>query len=213
MNEYDDDSLLARLRAADPAGSLPPAGPERVADLLEDVMGETTTRSTESRDSGTRDRSPLTWLVAAAAVLLIVATGAFALVNRDHGTTATSQPTVTSLQAPAPGASPLCIRPNVKVLEAQTIAFRGTLTSVDSAAGTLTFEVTDWFRGGPTDLVRVTMTAQPHVDGFLGFIGLDDLRPGTVYLVAAHGGLVTGCGFTGPDTPARAALYEQAYGG
>ena len=75
VNEYDDDSLLARLRAADPAASLPPAGPERVADLLEDVMSETTTRTTESRDTGTHDRSPLTWLVAAAAVLLILATG------------------------------------------------------------------------------------------------------------------------------------------
>jgi len=39
VNEYDDDSLLARLRAADPAASLPPADPEGVADLLEDVMG------------------------------------------------------------------------------------------------------------------------------------------------------------------------------
>ncbi len=100
MNEYDDDSLLARLRAADPAASLPPADPERVADLLEDVMGETTTRTTESRDTGARDRSPLTWLVAAAAVLLIMATGAFALVDRGHDTTATADQTVTSLAVP-----------------------------------------------------------------------------------------------------------------
>ena len=208
MNEYDDDSLLARLRAADPAASLPPADPEGVADLLEDVMGETTTRTTESRDTGTHDRSPLTWLVAAAAVLLIVATGAFALVNRDQGTTPSSQPTVTSLVA-APRVDALCIRPNIRVLQAQTIAFRGTLRSTDPAAGTATFEVRDWFRGGPTELVRVT-TPDDRIERLV-FLG--DLVPGRTYLVAAHDGLITGCGFTGPDTPARAALYEQAFGG
>ena len=202
----DDDSLLARLRAADPAASLPPTDPERVAVLLEAAMSDT--RTDESRDTGTHDRSPLTWLVAAAAVLLIVATGAFALLGRDHDTAATAAPTVTSLHA-VPRVDALCLQPNARVLRAQTIAFRGTLTSTDPAAGTATFEVTDWYRGGPTDLVRVT-TADDRIEGL---ISLGDLVRGRSYLVSAHAGLVTGCGFTGPDTPARAALYERAFGG
>ena len=37
-----DDELLARLRAADPAASLPPADPDRVARLLEDTMSHDT---------------------------------------------------------------------------------------------------------------------------------------------------------------------------
>ena len=57
----DDDELRARLRAADPASSLPPADPERVARLLEDVMS--TELTTEYRETGTRNRGPLTWAV------------------------------------------------------------------------------------------------------------------------------------------------------
>jgi hypothetical protein len=205
VNEYDDDSLLARVRAADPAASLPPAGPERVAELLQDVMGETTTRTTESRDTGTRDRSPLTWLIAAAAVLLIAATGAFALVHRGHGTTATADRTVTSLTLPA--SQGRCLVPNAEVLRVQTIAFRGTLTALaDDAA---TFRVDDWFTGGPTDLAKVSAPSQRLAP----FVGGADLKVGGRYLVAARDGVVTGCGFSGPDSPARSALYDRAFGG
>ena len=52
-----DDELRDRLRAADPASSLPPADPERVARLLEDVMS--TELTTENRETGTRGRGPV----------------------------------------------------------------------------------------------------------------------------------------------------------
>ena len=45
-----DDELQVRLRAADPAASLPPADPSRVARLLEDTMSEDP--SAESRATG-----------------------------------------------------------------------------------------------------------------------------------------------------------------
>ncbi len=201
MSEYDDDSLLARLRAADPAASLPPAGPERVADLLENAVGETTTRTTETGDT----RSPLTWLVAAAVVLLIVAAGAFALVNRGHGTTATADQTVTSLTLPA--SQGRCLIPNAAVLRLQTLAFRGTLTAL--ADDTATFRVDEWFAGGPTDLAKVSAPSQRLAP----FVGGAELKAGDRYLVAARDGVVTGCGFSGPDSPARAALYDRAFGG
>lgn len=205
MNEYDDDTLLARLRAADPAASLPPAGPETVADLLEDVMGETTTRTNESRDTGAHDRSPLTWLVAAAAVLLIVATGAFALVNHGRDTTATADHTVTSLAVPQTQGR--CLIPNAAVLRLQTIAFHGTLTAL--ADDSATFRVDTWFTGGRTD--EATVSAPP--ERLASFVGGADLTVGGHYLVAAHDGLVSGCGLSGPDNPARAALYRRAFGG
>ena len=87
------------------------------------------------------------------------------------------------------------------MLRLQTIAFRGTLTTLDPAAGTATFEVTEWFQGGPTDLARVTTPPTTSTSS----IGLDGAA-GRPYLVAARAGLVTGCGFTGPDTPVRSAL-------
>jgi hypothetical protein len=63
MTDHDErDELFARLRDADPAAALPPADPDRVARLLEDAMSHDT--MTESRETGTRGRSPLTWLAA-----------------------------------------------------------------------------------------------------------------------------------------------------
>src|SRR3954467_4892506 len=92
-----DDDLRARMSAADPASSLPPADPDRVTHLLEAAMSETTTQTPESRENGTRGRSPLTWLVAAAAVVLIAAAGVFGLVNRGHDTAPTAGVSVTEL--------------------------------------------------------------------------------------------------------------------
>ena len=45
---YDDEELAARLRAADPASTLPPAAPEGVARLLEETMSHDVL--TESRN-------------------------------------------------------------------------------------------------------------------------------------------------------------------
>ena len=95
-----DDELRDRLRAADPAASLPPADPERVARLLEDVMS--TELTTENRETGTRDRGPLTWLVAAAAVVVIAGIGLFAFLAHDDEPappTAAGGQTVTEAEA------------------------------------------------------------------------------------------------------------------
>ena len=86
----EHDELRARLRAADPASSLPRSDPDRVARLLEDIMSDTHTA--EPRTDGTGQRSPLTWLAAAAVVVIIAGVGAFAVMNRgqDSGTPAAS---------------------------------------------------------------------------------------------------------------------------
>src|SRR5215218_2712059 len=103
MTDVHDDELRARLHASDPAGSLPPAAPHEVARLLEDVMA--TELTTENRETGTRNRGPLTWLVAAAAVVVIAGVafaGVRALTGDDAPPTATdpAPATVTSLAVP-----------------------------------------------------------------------------------------------------------------
>src|SRR6478735_5661108 len=96
------DELRSRLRSSDPAGSLPPVAPHEVARLLEDVMA--TELTTESRETGTRNRGPLTWLVAAAAAVVIAGVGflGFHALTRDAdddgGPVAAS---VTELDVPA----------------------------------------------------------------------------------------------------------------
>src|SRR4051812_25854444 len=115
MTDVPDDELRARLSAADPAGSLPAAAPHEVARLLEDVMA--TELTTENRETGVRQRGPLTWLVAAAAVLVIAGAGVFgvrALSGDDPTPTAGgSDPAgVTQLQVPATGGDAKCMVPN-----------------------------------------------------------------------------------------------------
>lgn len=199
-----DQELLERLRVADPASSLPSADPDRVAELLEAAMSDTATRTPESRETGTHDRSPLTWLVAAAAVVLIAAAGIFGLAQRDHGSTPVVAGSVTQLgYAPFAGR---CIPPDVGVLHEQTVAFHGTLVSV--VGETATFDVSHWYAGGPTELVKVTAAAPSLSE----LTRTADLRTGGDYLVAAADGRVTGCGFTGPVTGHLQQLYDRAFG-
>ena len=111
--DQHSDELRRRLRAADPASSLPPADPAGVARLLEDVMS--TELTTENRATGTRQRGPLTWLVAAAAVLIIAGVGIFAIVGHDDDPaappTAARNQTVTTLNAPSDAAYSGIARP------------------------------------------------------------------------------------------------------
>ena len=130
------DELRARLRAADPAASLPPADPDRVARLLEDVMS--TELTTENRETGTRDRGPLTWLVAAAAVLIIAGVGLFGVLNHDDDPaappTAVDDKTVTELTAPSAAAyAAKCMVPSADLLRQQSVAFEGSVTTVAPA--------------------------------------------------------------------------------
>jgi len=208
MNEHDhdaDDDLRARLRAGDPASSLSPADPDRVTHLLEAAMSETTTETPESRESGTRGRSPLTWLVAAAAVILIAAAGVYGLTRSGHDTTPAAGGSVTELGYQPPAGR--CLVPDVTVLRTQGVAFRGTLVSL--ADGTARFDVTHWYAGGPADVAAVTAPATDLSD----LEHAADLRVGGDYLVSATHGTVTACGFTGPARGHLLDLYGQAFAG
>ena len=63
---------------------------------------------TESRESGTHNRSPLTWLVAAAAAVIIAGVGIFAVVN---GLSGSDDP---SVRSPAPTRPPTPARIRVQ---------------------------------------------------------------------------------------------------
>ncbi len=207
------DELHDRLHESDPAASLPPADPERVARLLEDVMS--TELTTENRETGTHDRGPLTWLVAAAAAVIIAGVGIFAVVNHDDAAappTATDdtsvEPTVTDLSAPDPAASSAkCMVPNAEVLAQQSVAFDGTVTALSD--GVVTLSPTTWYAGEPTDLVEV-QAPPAELEGLLLAV---DFEEGERYLVSATDGRVTLCGFSAPYSADLAALYAQAFPG
>src|SRR3954451_9895624 len=123
---------------------------------------DTDVRTPESREDGTRNRGPLTWLVAAAAVLLILGVGAFGLLNRDQGRNevpgAATQPTVTELQGPGSQArNARCRVPTAEILSHQTTAVDATVRSITDDVVVLV--PSHWYAGGPTDRVEVRAPA------------------------------------------------------
>lgn len=209
-----DDDLFDRLHAHDPAASLPPADPERVARLLEDVMS--TELTTENRETGTHGRGPLTWLVAAAAAVIIGGVGLFAVLNHDEDPatpptaddTTLTEPTVTELSAPDAAAySAKCMVPNAEILAGQSVAFDGTVLAV--ADGVVTLTPTTWYAGDPTDLVTVQAPGA-ELEELLSAVHFEEDGR---YLVSATDGRVTLCGFSAPYSAELAALYGEAFPG
>lgn len=216
-----DDPLRARLRTADPAASLSPADPDGVARLLEDTMSHDTDTQVPERRTGTRGRNPLTWLVAAAAVLVIAGVGVFTLTGTDDDNTAPpiaddsagsgeggggGEPVVISLRAPA-ASTGRCMVPSAEMLSQQQVAFEGTVESIDD--GTVVLTPTEFYAGDEADRVEVDAPAEQLTN----LIGAVEFEVGGTYLVSATGGQVTVCGFSGPATPELQQLYADAFGG
>jgi len=213
-----DDPLRARLRVADPAASLGPADPDGVARLLEDTMSHDTDTQVPERRTGTRGRNPLTWLVAAVAVLVIAGVGVFTLTGTDDDNTAPpiaddngsgdggAEPVVISLRAPA-ASTGRCMMPSAEVLSQQQVAFEGTVETIGH--GTVVLTPTEFYTGDEADRVEVDAPA----DQLTNLIGAVEFEVGGTYLVSATDGQVTVCGFSGPATPELAQLYADAFGG
>lgn len=205
LHDADDDrDLFDRLRAADPTTHLPDADPTRVDRLLEDVMSQTSTETTD-----TPTRNPLTWLVAAAAVVLIAVAGSLMFLGDDRvepAPTAAEAPTVTELSLSGDGAG-RCMVPSPDVLGGAAYGVDAEVIAVEG--GTATLEPTQWYAGEETDRVEV---AAGSAD-LAALIGAPRFEVGQRYLVAANDdGRVMVCGFSGPYTQDLADLYAEAFG-
>lgn len=220
--EFDrDGELRALLAATDPARSLPAADPAGLAALLEDTMSHDTQIRPEAavpaRRTGTHDRNPLTWLVAAAAVVVIAGVGTLAasrLVEDgpalEAGPSGTSEPTsaggsaVTALAAP-PASPGRCAVPTAELLAMSDVAFAGTVTAVEGDKVTL--ETSTVYTGEVGDVVTVTAPAAE----LIALAEAVRFQVGRDYLVSGSDGMVSVCGLTGHASPALQRLYEQAF--
>ena len=224
-DEHDDAQLRALLGSVDPAASLPPADPARVARLLEDTMTDPLTD--ESRRDGPHRRSPLTWLVAAAAVLLIGGGVAFATTRGSDDPASAAEespsgpsapadpaegagdgaPTVTDLTATGAGASTKCRTPESSpdVVAGQTTVVDGTVDSVSGS--TVTITPTRFYAGEPTDVVVVEAPG-PDMQELLSAVSFEE---GKRYLVSATDGRVTLCGFSAEWSSSLADVYATAF--
>jgi hypothetical protein len=206
-DQPEHDELLARLRAADPAADLAPADPGRTARLLEDAMTHDVETHAD-QDTPVRKRSPLAWLVAAAAVLVFAGVGAFAFLGGDDPAVPTAKeppPSVMTLSARPPSTAK-CMVVSPAVLQQQEVAFDGTVSSISD--GLVTLDVSHWYLGGDAD--QVTVQAPPA--DLQALVLAADFKVGQRYLVSATGGSVTVCGFTAPYSAELAAMYDEAFG-
>src|SRR5689334_18666818 len=206
----DFSSVRDRLVAADPAADLPPLGEGRTQALLTDVMSTEITE--ETRATGTRGRSRLTWLVAAAAVVVVVGALAALLVRGVGSTTPTPEAgrppaaSVTRVSLPDRAGTGRCMAPNADTLATATVAVAGTV--VDVKDGVATVRPSHWYAGQVTDVVEVVLPA--HSSRCEGSV---DIPAGGRVLIAAGAELVYGCGMSGPYSADLARLYADAFGG
>lgn len=201
MSDETEETLLRRMRAADPAQRTMPSAPSWIPDLVEATM---------STDPETRP-TPRRWApaLAAAALLAVVGGGAYALIDEgDTSPRATPEATTTTLALPGGGggvSSSSCIQFDVEFLRDMPIALSGTATEVGS--DTVTLEVDRWYQGGDADVVRLANfdPANSSLDGFV-------FEQGERYLISAsEDGTVSFCGFSGPWTESLAAAFDVAF--
>jgi len=225
--------LRERLRHLDPAAGLEPTPELTVARLLAQAREDQLAGLPETRQTGVHDRSRLTWLVAAAALVLIAGVGAVVLLDRDSGpppaAAPSSDPTVEGAEPSAPSSDAAgtgaptgettvlgvpggvgtarCAVPAPEVLARQTLAFDAVVTEVQD--GLVTLEPSMFFAGEPATQVQVQ--APPEV--LQQLLLAVDFQEGERYLVAATGGEVAVCGYSGAWTPDLEQLYLEAFPG
>ena len=240
MNERDDinadfdqdDELRAMLRGSDPARSLPPADQAALAHLLEDIMSTDLEVRPAVPDEGTRaththGRNRLTWLVAAAAAVVIAGAGGFAVSGlagndadppsastttdpgTDSGTDAGTDlgvPVAGATTELTAGAAPArCAVPSATLVGTSDQAFSGTVTAIEG--DTVTIQTTDVYTGEVGETVVVSAPSPQ----FSSLIQATKFQVGGSYLVSASGGMVSVCGLSGKATGELRSLYDQAF--
>jgi hypothetical protein len=201
-----DDELRARLRAADPARHDEPA-PSWIDDLVEATVQDETMQEND-RDQGRRAR----WLVPAAAAAAVAGIAAAAVLafggdDDDNGNEAAAPETV-QLELAVPDAMQMCVMLDADVLQPVPVALEGTVTDIEG--GTVTLDVTQWFKGGDAEVVELVNPGQADdfamIEDFLAF------EEGKRYLIVAEDGVVSGC-LSGEWSEQSAAIFDEAFGG
>ena len=195
----NDEELERMTRSADPAASLAPLNEFRFDRLKEIAMSETTTAPVAATS-----RKPLIWGIAGG----LAAVGAAAVVVATLGLGQPTGPTV-ALNAPA-GADPMatslkCAETTPELVATGTLAFAGTVASIDD--GTVTLDVTEQFAGDAVGAVTTPQGSPEISDG-----ASPVYEVGENWLVTSDGDTIFSCGLSAPETPELRAIYDAAFG-
>jgi hypothetical protein len=214
MTGYRNDlrAQLAHIDPARPGMALDPFNSPRAQRLLEQTM-ETTDESAHPLvpdGMGNRDRRGLrTVATVAAAIVILGLAVTFAATSRHNSSGNAAAPSTLSLSRSAGGGTTIgsCVPFDVKFLRDMPVAFSGTVTQV-AADGAVRLHVDHWYKGGHASEVSLAVPG-PNTSAALDGV---DFKTGSRYLVAAAGGTVNGCGFSGEATPELLRAYSTAFG-
>ncbi|MFD9001567.1 hypothetical protein ACFV0T_11450 [Streptomyces sp. NPDC059582] len=208
----NDDELLARMRAIDPArtSDAPSPDPQR---LLEATVTADTPVSPDAQGAAGRFRRRFLPIAVGAALLAVAGGLAWGAASQNTSSSAATSPSASAAATPAD--SPLkltapdataarCAAVTVDVLRGMQTAFEGTATAVKRDRVEL--RVDRWYRG--TGPAAVWLTNDKNLSRLLAGA---DFAVGHRYLVAANDGRVSLCGSTAEATAQLRSLYEQAY--
>ncbi|MDX3309218.1 hypothetical protein ACWGH3_10180 [Streptomyces sp. NPDC054884] len=204
----NDDELLARLKAVDPALTSTAPSPD-VDRLVEAALTHGATARpapgavtpVSPRRTPGAGRRGLLGLAAAAALLLggAVTWG----ISTDEGRSSSAGPLTLSVEHVDRGApSTACTDPTVGTLRGSTTAFEGTVTSEGS--DWVEFRVDHWYRGGDNRTARLG-NDEDWPEGSLFEVGRH-------YLVTAENGVVPVCGGAVRATDQDRSLFRRAFG-
>ncbi|MFF4347372.1 hypothetical protein [Streptomyces sp. NPDC001530] len=200
----NNDELLARLRAIDPARTSHAPSPD-LNRLLEATM-TADTKALSTKDGWVGRRRHLLLAAATAAVLAVGGSIAWGMAATDSPSSSAASPspagplTLTVPEAPAAK----CAAVTVDVLGSMQTAFEGTATSVKG--NEVELRVDHWYRGGDSSTVQLQNDTEmvPLLSGV-------EFSVGGHYLVTANDGRVSLCGYSAEADPQLRGLYEKAY--
>ena len=126
--------------------------------------------------------------------------------NTLTGVVPSSAPAVVNLTVPA-GASAKCREPQPSLLAGNAdFAFAGTVAGI--TGDVVTLEVTKVYKGAPAGVVQVPQEGRSSET----MMGSGKFETGRKYLVAASGGQILICGYSGEaDAPGLRELFDKAF--
>ncbi len=193
----NDDELRLRLAALDPMAGRP------VTPLTDDLKEHAVTTDLQTPTGKRRSLLP----ISAAAAVAAIAVGAVVLTGNGSDGTTTPPPaakkTVLALGAGSSDPSMgMCLPNTPETVRTAAHAFEGTVTSIEG--GTVSFDVTRWFKGGTEQVVTLSQPDGTTED-------VSSFEAGKTYLVAATETEVAPCSATGEKNAAGTALFEEAF--
>ncbi|OQR63778.1 hypothetical protein B6E66_11960 [Streptomyces maremycinicus] len=215
----NDDQLLSRIKAADPAATSSAPLPN-IDCLVETALtADRTSRTAEHAPADATSvhtsRSAKTAagrrFALAAVTAVLLGGGATWWITAGNGPDGNPQrdrasagaPSSLTIAAPAAGAGGAkCAAPTTGLLRGFEVAFEGTVTSKTGAQVDL--RVDHWYRGGDAATVRVVNPDQQSSEAL-------DFEIGQRYLVTAESGVVPVCGGTSAATDEARGLFHEAF--